>query len=262
MNILLWIRKHWIWSLAILIIVIGLLTAVKAMKSYASRVSPKVGPMVESVYGIGTVTARHTYDLKLGVMDTLKKLYVDEGDDVKKGAALVSFEDNHLIRAPFDGVVTSLPYKEGETIFPQMTVLTVTDLNNPYVVVSLEQSAAIPVRRNQAALLSFESLRGQKLEGKVSAIYPKEGDFYVNIEVPNFPGGILVGMTCDVAIEVASKDKVLQIPVVAIDRGSVTVLREGIPKKVAVKVGITDGAWAEVTDNSIQPNDTLLLPGK
>lgn len=262
MGILLWIRKRWIWSLVILAATLGLLIASRALKSYSNRVSPKIGPMVESVYGIGTVTTRHTYDLKLGVSDTLKKLFVDEGSTVKKGAPLVSFEDNHLIRAPFDGVVTSLPYKEGETIFPQMTVLTVTDLKNPYVVVSLEQSGAIPVRNGQKAFLSFESLRGQKLDGAVSAIYPKEGEFYVNIEVPNLPEGILVGMTCDVAIQVASKDKVLQVPFVAIDKGYVTILKGGIPKKVAVKVGITDGAWAEVTDNSVQLDDTLLLPGK
>lgn len=262
MKILLWIRKHWIWSLVILAAVVGLITAARAMKSYSNRVAPKIGPMVESVYGIGTVTARHTYDLKLGVMDTLKKLCVDEGAEVKKGAALVAFEDNHLIHAPFGGVVTSLPYKEGETIFPQMTVLTVTDLKNPYVVVSLEQSGAIPVRRNQKALLSFESLRGQKLEGNVSAIYPKEGEFFVNIEVPGLPDGILVGMTCDVAIQVASKESVLQVPIVAVDKGTVTVLKGGIPNKVPVKLGATDGAWAEVTDNSVHPGDTLLLPGK
>jgi membrane fusion protein, macrolide-specific efflux system len=262
MNFFGWIRKHWIWSFSILVAVIGLVVVLKAMKSYANRVSPKIGPMVESVYGIGTVTARHTYDLKLGVMDTLKRLYIDEGATVRKGDPLVSFEDNHLIRAPFDGVVTSLPYKEGETIFPQMTVLTVTDLKNPYVVVSLEQSAAIPVRNEQRALLSFESLRGQKLEGRVSAIYPKEGEFYVNIEVPDFPQGILVGMTCDVAIEIASKEKVLQIPLVAVDRGYVTLLKGGIPQKVAVKLGASDGSWAEVADNSVKPGDTLLLPGK
>ena len=89
-----------------------------AFKSYSNRVHPKIGRVVESVYGIGTVTARHTYDLKLGVSDTLQKLYVVEGATVKKGDALVSFMDNSLLRAPFDGVVTSLPYKEGETLFP------------------------------------------------------------------------------------------------------------------------------------------------
>lgn len=262
MNILRWVQKHWVLFLVALAVAAGLLTAVKTIKNYSNRAYPRVGRMVESVYGIGTVTARHTYDLKLGVMDTLKKLYVDEGDAVKKGAALVSFEDDHLIRAPFDGVVTSLPYKEGETIFPQMTVLTVTELGNPYVVVSLEQSAAIPVRRGQSTLLSFESLRGQKLVGKVSAVYPKDGDFYVNIEVPNFPEGILVGMTCDVAIEVASRDHVLQIPAVAVDKGYVNVLKEGVSKKIAVKTGATDGTWTEVTDNSLQSGDTILLPDK
>ncbi len=69
-------------------------------------------------------------------------------------------------------------------------------------------------------------------------------------------------MTCDVAIQVAAKDNVLQIPVVAVDQGFVTVLRGGIPKKVPVKLGATDGTWAEVVDKNIQAGDTLLLPGK
>ena len=257
-----WMRKHWGLSLLAFLVLIGGLFALRVIRSITNEVHPKLGPMVESVYGIGTVTARHTYDLKLGVMDTLKKLYIDEGATVKKDDPLVSFVDNHLTRAPFDGVVTSLPYKEGETIFPQLAVLTLTDLKNPYVVVSLEQSGAIPVRNGQKAFLSFESLRGQKLDGTVSAIYPKDGDFLVNIEVPGLPVGIMVGMTCDVAIQVSAKDNVLQIPLVAVDKGYVTVLRGGIPKKIPVKLGTTDGTWAEVVDNSLQASDTLILPGK
>jgi macrolide-specific efflux system membrane fusion protein len=249
------------WPFFLIVPVVILILVIRSCSS-EQKVHPKMGKMVESVYGIGTVTARHTYQLKLGVMDTLRKLFIDEGATVKKGDSLVSFVDNSLSRAPFDGVITSLPYKAGETIFPQMAVLTLTDLKNPYVVVSLEQSGAIPVRAKQKALLSFESLRGQKLDGSVSTIYPKDGEFYVNIEVPNLPEGILVGMTCDVAIQVAAKDNVLQIPMVAIDKGYVTLLKNGIPKKVPVKLGALDGTWAEVLDNSVQSTDTLLLPGK
>src|SRR5581483_7912483 len=98
--------------LLILLVLAGGGFGLHIMRSLANEAHPKIGRMVESVYGIGTVTARHTYDLKLGVMDTLNKLYIDEGATVKKGAPLVSFMDNHLARAPFDGVVTSLPYKE------------------------------------------------------------------------------------------------------------------------------------------------------
>ena len=249
------------WPVLILAPILVLILVFRSCSS-EQKIHPKIGKMVESVYGIGTVTARHTYQLKLGVMDTLRKLYIDEGATVKKGDPLVSFVDNSLTRAPFDGVVTALPYKEGETIFPQMAVLTLTDLKNPYVVVSLEQSGAIPVRTKQTALLSFESLRGQKLDGTVSTIYPKDGEFFVNIEVPNLPVGILVGMTCDVAIQVASKDNVLQVPLVAVNKGYLTLLRGGLSKKIAVKLGATDGSWAEITDNSVQLDDTIVLPGK
>ena len=100
------------------------------------------------------------------------------------------------------------------------------------------------------------------MDGTVSAIYPKDGEFYVNIEAPGLPDGVLVGMTCDVAIQVAAKENVLQVPLVAVDRGTVTLLKGGIPKKVPVKVGATDGQWVEIADHSIEPGDTLLLPGK
>ncbi len=54
-----------------------------------------------------------------------------------------------------------------------------------------------------------------------------------------------------------------KIPLVAVDKGFVTILAKGgIPKKVAVKLGVVDGTWAEVTDQSVQPGDTLILPGK
>lgn len=262
MNPFEWIKKHKLWLALGIAVIASCSVSVHIWRAWSQRVYPKIGNMVESVYGIGTVTARHTYQLKLGVSDTLAKLFVDEGAAVEKGQALIALVDYHTVRAPFAGVLTSLPYKEGETVFPQVPVLTLTDLKNPYIVVSLEQSGAIPVRRGQKAFLSFESLRGQKIDGTVSAIYPKDGEFFVNIEAPGLPSGILVGMTCDVAIQVASKTNVLQVPLVAVDRGTVTLLKGGIPKKVAVKLGATDGQWAEVTDNSVQAGDTLLLPGK
>ncbi|HVZ81348.1 MAG TPA: efflux RND transporter periplasmic adaptor subunit [bacterium] len=262
MNPVDWIKKHKLWLGLALATIAGCSAGLHLWKAWSQRVHPKIGNMVESVYGIGTVTARHTYQLKLGVSDTLSRLFVDEGAPVGKGQPLIALADHHTVRAPFAGVVTSLPYKEGESVFPQVPVLTLTDLKNPYIVVTLEQSGAIPVHRGQKAFLSFESLRGQKIDGTVSAIYPKDGEFYVNIEAPGLPDGVLVGMTCDVAIQVASKENVLQVPLVAVDHGTVTLLKGGIPKKVPVKLGATDGQWAEVTDHSVQADDILLLPGK
>ncbi len=223
---------------------------------------PKVGLLVQAVYGIGTVTARHTFDLKLGVSDTLEKLYVQEGDAVPKGAPLVALADLPAVRAPFAGVVTSLPFKEGETLFPQIPVLTLTDLKNPYIVVSLEQEGALRVRRGQSAVISFETLRDDRLQGTVSAIYPKDGEFLVNIEVPQMPEGALVGMTTDVAIQVESRPNALQVPLAAVDQGAVRVKRGDETLTLPVKLGAQDGTWAEVTQGDLRPTDTLLTPGK
>lgn len=230
--------------------------------SPTEKIHPKVGPMVEAVYGIGTVTARHDFELKLGVTDTLMKLYVQEGDSVAQGRPLVAFSDGRLVHAPFAGVVTSVTYKEGETVFPQIPVLTLTDPKDPYVVVSLEQSGALRVKSGQPAVLSFEDLREQKLNGTVTSIYPKDGQFFADIEVQGMPPEVLVGMTADVAIQVAQKEGVLQVPLVALHQGGVRVLRNGLPKTVPIKVGAVDGTWAEVLSGDIHPDDTLLVPEK
>jgi membrane fusion protein, macrolide-specific efflux system len=230
--------------------------------SSGQKIQPKMGKLVEAVYGIGTVTARNTYQLKIGITTSIRKFYVKEGQAVRQGDPLVSFDDGQVFRAPFAGVVTSLPYQQGETVFPQMPVLTLTQMNDPYVVVSLEQSAALKVKAGQGSLLSFETLRGQRLEGKVTSIYPKDGQFFVNIEAEKMPAEVLVGMTADVAVQVSSKDNVLQIPLVAVENGKVRIRRKGLTQKVAVKLGATDGTWAEVTDDSVKPDDTIIVPGK
>jgi len=255
------LKKHPQW---LLLALVPLSILVLVIKSCSSRqeVKPKIGRMVEAVYGIGTVTARNTYQLKVGITSGLQKTYVKEGDPVKKGQVLVSFDDGQSFRAPFDGIVTALNYQEGETVFPQVPVLTVTQMTNPYIVVSLEQDAALRVKKGQTASLSFETLRGDKLEGTVTSVYPKEGQFYVNIEATQMPPGVLVGMTADVAIQVASKDNVLQIPLAAVDKGQVRVKRGGITQKIPVKLGATDGTWAEVADDSVKPDDVLVTPQK
>ncbi len=240
--------------------VLGSILFLRTMRSFSPRVEPKTGKIVEAVYGIGTVTARRTYNLKIGVTDTLGRLYIQEGAAVEQGHPLIGFSDGRVMRAPFAGIVTSLPFKEGETLFPQMPVLTLTDMKNPYVVVTLEQSAAVRVRNNQEALLSFENLRTQRLTGKVTSIYPKDGQFYVNIEVPGIPAELLVGMTGDVAIQVAARENVLQIPLSTVDKGRVTVIRGGVPKAVPVKIGASDGMWGEVVEGDIKQEDKLVSP--
>lgn len=220
------------------------------------------GPIVEAVYGIGTVTATRTYQLKLGVASTLLKLYVQEGDLVRQGAPLASLQGLPPFRAPFTGTITSLPYKIGETVFPQTPVATLTDLTDRYVVVSLEQQGALRVRKGQTAELTFESMREKVFRGTVRAVFSNEGQFLVHIDVPDLGETILPGMTADVAIEIARRDNALLAPVAGLTGGKL-VVRSGRGRRIAVvKTGTVDGEWAEITEGDVQEGSQVLIRRK
>ncbi|MBI3542491.1 MAG: efflux RND transporter periplasmic adaptor subunit [Deltaproteobacteria bacterium] len=224
-----------------------------------ATVAPKRGAIVEAVYGLGTVTATRTYNLKIGITSHVEDVFVVEGDRVGKGARLARLSDAGVQLAPFAGTVTAVAYKPGETVFPQTTVVSLVDLSSLYVLVSLEEQAALHVRAGQVARLSFETIRGERLAGRVRSIYPQEGQFLVRIDLDTFPAGVLPGMTADVAIEVAQRADVLLIPVAAVSGGKVIVTNRGSRRKIDVKLGTVDGEWAEVVGGELSVEDEVVV---
>ncbi len=221
------------------------------------------GSALESVYGIGTVTANRSFQLKPGVTTSVLKLYVKEGDQVKKGARLVDLSDMNPVHSPFDGTITFLPAKVGETVFAQSVVLSVVDLTDRYIIVSLEQRAALRVVQNQKAKINFDSMRNQSFDGIVQAIYSNDNNFFVRIGADNLPPQILPGMTGDVAISIAEHKDVLLVPVAAIESGKVYVdLGHGRSKQVNIKIGVVDATMAELIEGDLREGDRLQIRKK
>lgn len=223
----------------------------------------KKGSVIEAVYGIGTVTANKSFSFKSGVASTVRTLFVREGDPVKKAQSLVDLDGTEIIRAPFDGTVTFLPVKLGETVFPQSNVVTVTDLRDRYLSVNLEQRGAVRVKQGLKARISFDSLRDQKCEGKIESIYSNDSNFLVRIRVEQLPPQILPGMTADVAIAITEKQNVLLVPVATLE-GDKVHRKSGSNKteEVTVKTGIVDGAFAEVLTSDLNEGDVLMIRKK
>lgn len=221
------------------------------------KVKPKIGDVVESIYGLGTVTADKVFRLRAGIPITVHKIFVSEGNLVKPGDPLVTLDEN-IMRSPIDGTVTSVSYKVGELVTPQAIVATVTNLESLYLEVSLEQQSILRVKKDLTVYVSFESLRGEKIEGVVSSAYPRDNQFIVRIELKNWPPGVLPGMTADVAIIVGKKSNVLLIPIRSIIAGQVTRYRGGKKERLPVKLGVIDGEWGEVVSDNITKDDELL----
>lgn len=243
--------------------VLGLgLLAFNWNQTKSREVSPRRSPIIEAVYGLGTVLASRTFVQRTGITTEVRKFYVKAGDDVKKGAALVQLGEQGTVHAPFDGTVTLVAFKEGEIVFPQIPILKLEDLSERYVQVSLEQQGALRVRKGLKASLVFESLRGKKFEGTVRSVFPSEGQFLTDIQVDHLPPEILPGMTTDVAIEIARKENALTIPVSSIAAGRVIVVHpNGQKEKIPVEIGVVDGAWAEVISPALAPEDKVIVKG-
>lgn len=257
-----WLQKKRI--LIPLSVAVTLVLTLVIQRAYFSskfeKVTPRVGPIVEAVYALGTVKSDQLYAQKFGFTGTIERLYVREGDEVKKGAPLLLSDSGVTFRAPFEGTITRLYFHEKEIVSPGAVILTLVNQGELYIEVSLDQESALLIRRGQEAELSFETIRGQKAKGRVSAVYPSEGQFLVRIDTDALPGEILSEMTADVAIEISRREKALLIPLAAIERGVVRLERKGKEQRINVKVGAIDGTWAEALDESVLPDDLVFVP--
>jgi len=220
----------------------------------------KIGTIIESVYGIGTVTANHSFQIRPGVSVTIHEIFVNEGDIVKKGDSLVRLDDN-IYTAPFDSTVTSLPFKVGENLYPQDIALSLVDLNDRYLVASLEQQGALRVRAGQKVKINFDTLREHTYEGVVDAIYSNKSNFLARISVAEFPPMILPDMTADIAVEIRRQENGLLIPVAALEQGQYVWRKRGagVPERVDVETGIMDRAMAEIVSGDLAVDDRVLI---
>ncbi len=258
-----WINQHRMISALITAGLIAGLYVVIALQNRSAGQYTEVfqrGTIVESVYGIGTVTAKKIWRIKPGVVNTITQLWVQEGDTVRKGQRLIRNEVM-IWRAPFAGTITALPFKSGENVFADVALLTLVDLSDRYLVVSMEQQGAMRVKVGQKVKMSFDSFRDKNYDGTVQAIYSNETNYLARIEISALPLNILPGMTADAAIEIIKNDDALVIPVAAIENGVHVWRKRGneLPKKIEIKTGIIDRDMAEVLSGDLQVGDRALL---
>jgi multidrug efflux pump subunit AcrA (membrane-fusion protein) len=253
--------KKW-WFIAGFLVLALVVVSLYSKRSQYYYLKPKKGDVLEAIYGLGKVQTDKVYELKIGVISNVDKLFVKEGDRVKAGQKLISFDNIKTFRAPFAGIATSVEFHEGEVVSPQVVVLRLEDLDKKFIQVSLEQDAALKVRPGQTAKLVFQSMSAGTIVGKVERIYPKEGDFIARIQAENIDPHVLPGMTADVVIEVGSKKDVILLPIKAVSSGQVIVKRDGRRKKIDVSTGHTDGLWTELIEGDVHLSDELLVKGK
>ncbi len=170
--------------------------------------------------------------------------------------------DEATIVAPFDGLVATVPAKEGDIIpSPSMAPTTIIHLINPdylELVIEVDEIDIPLVELGQEAVINVDALLDKEFEGVVTSVYPvpKEvgGVVLYNVRVAlDAPenSGIKIGMSASADIVTAKRGNVLLVPSRAIGKNEqgetiVKVMFNEEVQERPVVVGLDDGLRTEI----------------
>jgi membrane fusion protein, multidrug efflux system len=183
------------------------------------------------------------------------------------------------IRSPIDGNVTQRldVVKVGNTVTPvggviesgQSALFVIEDLNTLMLRVNVPERELAKLVVGQPAQLSFDAVPGHVFNGQISQISPsvnaETATFSVRIRVTETNNLLRPGMFARVAIIYERKPNALQIPRTALLDGDgppkVFVIKDGKAAERAVKLGLSNGAWIEVTEG-LKDGEQVVVVGQ
>ena len=247
-----------------LIIALGLLLLIFTfwfykIKSTPHVVHPKISNIVESVYGLGIIKSHQTYIARVALTTLMEKIFVKEGQFVKRNTPLFRLAERSVVYAPFDGTVTHIEINDSEMIFPQKDILVMQNLDDLYVEVSLEQQGAVKIKKDISATLSFDVLSNAVIKGKVSAVLPFADKFQIKVQPEKLPENLLPGMSVDVTFDISSKANAVLIPLKAVANGYINLFVNGKSVRTKIESGLQDGEFIEILSPQLTPIDEIVI---
>jgi HlyD family secretion protein len=143
--------------------------------------------------------------------------------------------------APYDGVITNLPVREGETVVvgiqnsPGSTLMTLADMSVITAEVRVDETDVVNVKLDQPAEITVDAIPGKVFKGRVTeignnALLRSSGvstaqttagaqeakDFKVVVTIDNPPDNLRPGLSATAKITTAKKADVLTIPIQAL----------------------------------------------
>jgi hypothetical protein len=138
-----------------------------------------------------------------------------------------------------------------------MNILTVMDIKEKYITLSLEEQAIIKIKIGQQVRIVLEAIKNKSYRGEVKAVYPGENQFIVKIISKELPEEVLPGMTADIAIETDYKKDTIVIPIQSVIEKKIRLKRNGKFQEIAVKTGMKMDSFIEIIDPILTESDEI-----
>ena len=239
-----WSRKRFIALSVVALVIISLVTGVFLYSKNSSASSTAAaekrttrvvrGKIEVALSGSGTVKSSNTSDVMTNVQGKITKAYFKEGDKIKTGDLLFEIDDtdaklniqkienqisqallnvdsnqksfsNLTVTAPFDGLVTGISAKTGESTGNNMALFTITETSRLNLSIPFSEASIQNIKIGQKANVHVQEVM-DTVEGIVTAIddytyTASDGGRVRNVEVTvNNPGRLTDTMTASVDI--------------------------------------------------------------
>jgi HlyD family secretion protein len=289
------VLKFGIIGLAVLLAAAGVLyfTVFSKSRTASGNEQPRTarvikGTLSSSIEGSGPVASSTRKEISPKTTSTVEKIYFKEGDAVKAGDLMFELDDtdalldientkNNIeqtqltlddnlesiaeltVKAPFDGQVTELNVKAGDSV--NGTILKITDTSRLKLRVPFNAGGISGITPGKKVLVNLQELM-QSVEGTVTYVSKKPyntaagGQLYnVEIEIDN-PGSITEGMTANAEAEVGGT------AVTSVQSGTLTYINsKGIRSSsgsIVKSVNVIDNEYVSAGDLLVElENDNL-----
>ena len=187
--------------------------------------------------------------------------------------------DNYVVKAPWDGVITSQDVQVGDqattstTSTSATTATVIADTSGWNVEAYVDELDVLNVKAGEDASVTMDAYSNQTFKSKVTYVgttlvttSTSVSAYAVKIQFTNPPTTLVAGMTADASITTSSAKGVLAVPVESIlsENGKkyVTVITTGADKKTTttkteVKTGIEGDEYVQIT-SGLKAGDRIL----
>jgi RND family efflux transporter MFP subunit len=169
-------------------------------------------------------------------------------------------QDQLVVRAEIDGVVTKRDIEPGELASPTRVLAQLGDPARVRITATIDERDIARVTVGQAALMSSDAWPGKAIPARVAEVTPggdpSQRAFRVRL-LPTTAVSLPLGLSLEINIVTRRKDRALLVPASAVVGGKVWVVREGKAHAVEVRTGVVGSEQVEVL-SGITAQDTLI----
>jgi HlyD family secretion protein len=178
--------------------------------------------------------------------------------------------DQAYIIAPFDGTITQAEAVPNAIVSPSTQAFRIDDLSNLVIDVQVVEIDVNNVQVGQSASIVFDAIPNKTYTGTViksdlsGTVAQNSVTFTVTVQLADADEMVRPGMAANVTIVTNEVQDALLVPSTAIflddnDQQFVYVVRGGLLNTVPVTVGATSDTTTQVTSDSLQEGDTIVL---